>query len=99
MKLLVFFFCLMNTIAYSQRGFEVDSIQIKVYTQIEYENYKPIKIEVTKIFCDYCSEEQLKKVELKAIQTTQRVRYNSESILANGSRRIKHVIRFKRDKF
>ena len=51
------------------RDFSKDTLRIKVYTEIEYIEGRMKKVEVTKVFCDYCSDIQIEalKEQAKAI--------------------------------
>jgi hypothetical protein len=44
--------------AQNHSGFKKNSLQIKVYVHIKYENAKSKEIKVKKIFCDYCNDSQ-----------------------------------------
>lgn len=48
------------------RDFSKDSLRIKVYTEIEYVEGRMKKVEVTKVFCDYCSDIQIRALEEQA---------------------------------
>jgi hypothetical protein len=49
-----------------KRSFAKDSLRIKVYTEIEYVEGRMKKVEVTKVFCDYCSAIQREALEEQA---------------------------------
>ena len=49
-----------------KRSFDKDSLRIKVYTEIEYVEGRMKKIEVTKVFCDYCSSSQIEALKEQA---------------------------------
>lgn len=55
------FFISFSNLVFAQRGYKKDSLQIKVYTEIEYVQYRVKSVKVVKVFCDYCSELQTKK--------------------------------------
>ena len=48
------------------RDFSKDSLRIKVYTEIEYVEGRMKKVEVTKVFCDYCSAIQIEALKEQA---------------------------------
>jgi hypothetical protein len=51
-----------------KRNFDKDSLRIKVYTEIEYIDGRMKKVEVTKVFCDYCSSGQKEALKEQAIR-------------------------------
>ena len=48
------------------RDFSKDTLRIKVYTEIEYVEGRMKKVEVTKVFCDYCSAIQIEALKEQA---------------------------------
>jgi len=87
-----------NTIA-SQNGYKKDSLQIKVYTNIEYVNNEAKSIEVRKVFCDYCSEIQKVAISEEAKRRSYAVRNNKENRLMNGIRKLSLYIRISKKDF
>lgn len=81
------------------RGYHVDSLQIKVYTEIEYKNSKPKEIKLKRIFCDYCSENQKKAVGEQALRRTFAVRYEDIHKLKNGTKKLALYIRISKKDF
>ena len=89
---------LMWTTSSAQLGYKKDSLQIKVYTEITYRDYKPVHIEVKKVFCDYCSENQIKLIGEEALRRTKDDQYNPKYVSANDKTRLALFIRVaKRD--
>lgn len=64
---LVFLCCFSFNYSIGQtRDFSKDSLRIKVYTEIEYVDGRMKKVEVTKVFCDYCSAIQIEALKEQA---------------------------------
>jgi len=82
------FFCVCNT--FGQIGYQKDSLQIKVYTEVEYVNRLVKDIKVSKVFCDYCSEYQTELLKEEAIRRTYLERYEEGIRLTNG--KYKHAL-------
>jgi len=82
------------------RNYKIDSLQIKIYTEIEYVNgISKDVIVVKKIFCDYCSENQLNYLTAKAKELAYYDRYNSKKRLINGVRKFAMIIRVSKKDF
>lgn len=64
---------------FAQVGYQKDSLQIKAYTEIIYRDGLVKEIQVKKVFCDYCSEFQLKLIGEEAYRRTYLIR-NDEGI-------------------
>lgn len=108
MKYLKIQYCLLSVILYcfsfnyctaQQRNYSVDSLQIKVYTEIKYINSQPKDIAVKKVFCDYCSEKQIKFLEEKAKELAFYDRFNPKKRRANGLRKFAIIIRVSKKDF
>jgi len=76
-----------------KRSFEKDSLRIKVYTEIEYVNSQSKEITVKKVFCDYCSENQIEALKVKAKELAFYDRYNPKKRMVNGIRKFAIIIR------
>ncbi|MDX1470660.1 MAG: hypothetical protein R3213_04120 [Flavobacteriaceae bacterium] len=99
-KFLLAVICLSSvTNVSAQRGYAEDSLQIKVYSEIVYDKYEPTKITVTKIFCDYCSENQLKHVKEIAWEMAYKERNAPENVMAEGKKRLAIYLRVPKEKF
>ena len=96
---IVFLFILFVNKTYAQRGYQKDSLQIKVYTEIKYENYRAQDIRVTKVFCDYCSELQTTKIKEEAKRIGFRVRNNRDNIIEKGIKKLAMYIRVSKKDF
>ena len=81
------------------RDFKQDSLQIKVYTEIEYVKSQATNITVKKVFCDYCSEIQMKYLSEKANELAYYDRYNPRKRLVNGIRKFAIIIRVSKKDF
>lgn len=91
------FFCMSPCLA--QVGYQQDSLQIKVYTVITYENSHPNIINVSKVFCDYCSKKQLQHIERRAWNMTYDARYAPENRIQEGERKLALFIRISKKDF
>ena len=74
----------------AQVGYQNDSLQIKVYTKIDYVNRKAVNIKVRKVFCEYCTEFQKEKLAEEAYRRTFLVRNDADVRLVNGT--FKHAL-------
>jgi hypothetical protein len=95
--ILLFFLALANQ-AIAQ-GYQKDSLQIKVYTEIEYEQYSVKSIKATKVFCDYCSEIQTKKIKEEALRLAYLARNNRDYIIEKGIKKLAMYIRVSKKDF
>jgi len=65
------------SISFAQQSYRKDSLQVKVYTELYVnKNSKIDSIKTAKIFCDYCSESQIKSIEKEALYRTKHEIYN-----------------------
>ncbi len=85
--------------SWSQRGYQEDSLQIKVYSEIIYDQFEPIKINITKVFCDYCTENQIKHVKEIAWDLAYRDRNAPENVMNEGKKKLAIYLRIPKDKF
>jgi hypothetical protein len=81
------------------QGYQKDSLQIKVYTEIEYEQYRVKSIKATRVFCDYCSENQTKKIKEEALRLAYLARNNRDYILEKGIKKLAMYIRVSKKDF
>ncbi|MEZ4797864.1 MAG: hypothetical protein R2785_11940 [Flavobacteriaceae bacterium] len=94
---MLFFLALVNeTIA---QGYQKDSLQIKVYTEIEYEQFRVKSIKATKVFCDYCSEIQTKKIKDEALRLAYLARNNKDYVMDKGIKKLAMYIRVSKKDF
>lgn len=70
--------------AQNYSGFKKDSLQVKMYVHIKYENAKPKEIKVKKIFCDYCNESQKAYLAQTAWSKDYKVSNDRENVVENG---------------
>lgn len=75
----------------AQKGYAQDSLQIKVYTEISYERFQPIDIQVTKIFCDYCNNKQVEHLKVVAYDLAYAERNAPENIMKNGKKNWQYI--------
>ena len=82
-----------NITSIAQIGPYADSLQIKTYVVIDYKEYKPKKITVKKIFCDYCNAAQLHYVKFQAWDWAYSVRKSPDNVLPQGQRKLTFLLR------
>lgn len=102
MKTLLFILCFGLISVYStfaQIGYQKDSLQIKVYTEIEYINNNVKNIKVDTVFCDYCSFNQIKMLKEEALRRTYWARNDKGIRLVNGKYRHALYIRISKKDF
>ncbi len=90
-------FCLSGLQA--QQGYTTDSLQIKVYTEIDYVNNSPKAINIKKVFCDYCSSNQLMGIEDEALRRSYIERNLKKNKLVNGKKKLAIYIRIAKSDF
>lgn len=76
-----------SVFAQNYTTYRTDSLQIKVYAQIEYTNSKVKDIKITKVFCDYCSDFQKEALENEAYSRVAYEAYYPDFLVENGKRR------------
>ena len=81
-----------SNIALSQ-AYKKDSLQIKSYTEIVYEDSKAESIKLKKVFCDYCNSTQLKIIGEEALFRADTEKYYPENKLKKGKKRLAIYIR------
>jgi hypothetical protein len=81
------------------QGYQKDSLQIKVYTEIEYDLYRVKSIKATKVFCDYCSELQTTKIKEEALRLAYLARNNRAYIMEKGIKKLAMYIRVSKKDF
>lgn len=95
-------FCIVILLCYkskAQRGYQKDSIQVKVYTEMVIS--KTIELDtitVKKVFCSYCSKPQIKAIEKQSLAMTYDMRMEPK-YRKQGEHRIALYIRIPRHKF
>jgi hypothetical protein len=85
--------------AQAQLGYQKDSLQIKVYAKMEYVNSRLRSVDITKIFCDYCSKLQLEKLKEEASRLAYLARNNKDYIQQNGTKKLAMYIRVSKKDF
>ncbi|MDU8887015.1 hypothetical protein RXV94_12670 [Yeosuana sp. MJ-SS3] len=96
---LIILCCTFASNGFSQSGYQKDSLQIKVYTEIEYVERLVKDITVKKVFCDYCSEFQTEQIKKEAIRRSYLVRNDVDIRLENGIYRHALYIRISKKDF
>ena len=74
----------------AQVGYQKDSLQIKVYTEIDYSNRQVKAIRVKKVFCDYCAKYQKEQIANEAYNRTYFARYDKNIRQERG--RYRHAL-------
>lgn len=98
LSIIITIFCLGNLLSFSQ-GYAKDSLQIKVYTEIEYNNREAKDIKLLKVFCDYCTSAQTSKIGYAALLRAHDERYLPENVLVNGKKKLAIIIRISKVDF
>lgn len=75
------------------QSYRKDSLQIKVYTTIDYKNNQAKDIKLLEVLCDYCTEIQKKAIGEQALKLTFNDRFNPENRLSNGQKKLAIYIR------
>ena len=83
----------------AQVGYQKDSLQIKVYSIITYENSHPKQINIDTVFCDYCNEAQVNILKRQAWELSYAGRYAPENRIEQGKRKLALFIRVSKDDF
>jgi len=100
LKLIAIYICFFfvgNTFA--QIGYQKDSLQIKVYTEIEYRDGLVKEIKVNKVFCNYCTEHQIERIKEEAIRRTYLVGKEEKIEISNGKYKQALYIRISKKDF
>jgi hypothetical protein len=84
---------------FGQKGYAKDSLQIKLYANITYENKQAKEIKVKKVFCDYCNENQLKLIKEEGWRRAYQERNLPENRLIKGLRKLVLNIRISKQDF
>jgi hypothetical protein len=94
LQIIILAFCgFFATNTFAQSGYQKDSLQIKVYTQIEYKDNYAKDIRIDKVFCDYCSEYQMEKIKEEAKKIAYYERNEKRNRLINGIKKLTLYIR------
>ncbi len=80
-------------------GYSKDSLQIKVYTEIDYVNREAKDIRLLKVFCDYCTDAQISKIGYGALRRAHAERYDPKNVLENGTKKLAIIIRISKEDF
>lgn len=97
--ILFFIFSFIIANGFSQTGYKKDSLQIKVYTEIEYLESQVKDIKVIKVFCDYCSEFQTEMLSREALRRTYLEKDDEKIRLVNGKYKDAIYIRISKKDF
>lgn len=89
----IVFCCFFAANTFAQSGYKKDSLQIKVYTKIEYKDSYAKDIKVDKVFCDYCTEYQTEKIIEEAKKIAYYERNEKRNRLQNGIKKLTLYIR------
>lgn len=83
----------------AQVGYQKDSLQIKVYSEIDYHNRQVEAIRITKVFCDYCTAYQKDIVGEEAFRRTYLARFDKNVRQIEGTYRHALFIRVSKKDF
>ncbi len=93
-------FCILYACnAFAQIGYQKDSLQIKVYTEIEYRNGLIKDIKVSRVFCDYCTEYQIERIKEEAKTRTYMTGKEEGKGISNGKYKQALYIRISKKDF
>jgi len=81
------------------QSYKKDSLQIKAYTEIEYVDGRMKSLKLKKVFCDYCSERQLKLLGEDALRRTENEKNDPKNKLKNGKKKVAVYIRIAKTDF
>jgi len=81
------------------QSYAKDSLQIKVYTEIEYKNNNAVNIKLSKVFCDYCSDFQKKEMGNEGLRRANLEKNLPENKLQNGIKKLAMYIRIAKKDF
>lgn len=99
-RFIIMCFCLISVShAFAQIGYKKDSLQIKVYSEIEYIDRLIKDIKVDTVFCDYCSKNQIKMLKEEALRRTYLIRNDKDVKLENGTYKHALLIRISKKDF
>lgn len=99
-RFIIICFCLFSVShAFAQIGYKKDSLQIKVYSEIEYIDRLIKDIKVDTVFCDYCSKNQIKMLKEEAFRRTYLIRNDKDVKLENGTYKHALLIRISKKDF
>ena len=85
--------------AVGQKGYAKDSLQFKAYVHITYLDARVKEIEVKKVFCDYCSKDQLKYLTQNFWSMANSEKYNADVRLVKGLRKRTLLTRISKEDF
>ena len=84
--------------AYAQ-PYTKDSLQFKVYTIAYFKDSNVKDIKLDRVFCDYCSDAQLKALGQLGLRSTIRLVKESKNRLINGQKKFTIFLRVAKRKF
>lgn len=92
--------CIATTVsAQAHYDFRQDSLQFKMYTRLYIgQKLEVDSLTVKKIFCDFCSEQQMDVLQREAMRQSMIERYNPK-YRKPGEHRLALVVRFSKDDF
>ncbi|WP_290468421.1 hypothetical protein [Lacinutrix sp. MedPE-SW] len=96
--IIIFIMLCVSNVMFSQ-SYKKDSLQIKAYTEIIYNNSKADSIWLKKVFCDYCNEKQLESIGQEALYRADAEKYLPENKLKQGKKRLAIYIRIAKKDF
>jgi len=92
-KYILIFVLFISCTLVSAQDYRIDSLQIKAYTEIEYKAGEPTNIKLKKVFCDYCTKNQLNLLGEDAIRRADGEKYDTKNKLKNGKKKLAIYIR------
>jgi len=95
--LIITIVCAFKTL--SAQDYRTDSLQIKVYTVINYTAGRPTRITLKKVFCDYCTKIQLESLAENALRRTELEKNDPKNRLKDGKKKLALYIRIAKKDF
>lgn len=94
----LFLFSLGSNSVFSQ-SYRIDSLQFKVYTIAFYKNSNLDDIKLDKVFCDYCSDNELTALGQLALKQSNKLIKIPKYRLINGEKRLAIYLRIAKEDF
>ena len=79
--------------------YTTDSLQFKVYTIASYKDSFVKSIKLDRVFCDYCSDSQLKALGQLGLKSSNRFIKDPKNRLVNGQKRLAIYLRIAKKDF
>ncbi|SDS33074.1 hypothetical protein SAMN04515667_1932 [Formosa sp. Hel1_31_208] len=98
-ELLLITIFLLSTAFMRAQSYRKDSLQIKSYTLIEYQNNEVKDIQLLKVICDYCTDFQKKAIGEEAKRRAFQERLDPKNRVKDGKKKLAIYIRIAKTDF